>query len=40
MIIAAHINAMRMVMDENIRGEGGEVGRGIVDGLYKLTTKS
>ncbi len=39
-IIAAHINAMRMVMDQDIRGDGGEVGRDIVDGLYKLTTKS
>ena len=39
-IIAAHVSAMRVVMVEDIRGDGGEVGRAIVDSLYKLTTKS
>ena len=39
-IIAAHVQAMRVVMVEDIRGDGGDVGRAIVDGLYKLTTKS
>ena len=33
------VNAMRVVMVEDIKGDGGEVGRAIVDGLYKLTTK-
>ena len=37
-IIAAHVNAMRVIMVEDIKGDGGEVGRAIVDGLYKLTT--
>jgi hypothetical protein len=39
-IIAAHVDAMRMVMVDDIKGDGGEVGRAIVDGLYKLTTGS
>ena len=39
-IIAAHVNAMRIVMVEDIKGDGGAVGQAIVDGLYKLTTKS
>ncbi len=39
-IIAAHVQAMRVVMADDIRGDGDEVGRAIVDGLYKLTTKS
>ncbi len=39
-IIAAHVDAMRVVMVEDIKGDGGEVGRAIVDSLYKLTTKS
>ncbi len=39
-IIAAHVDAMRRVMVDNIKGDGGDVGRAIVDGLYKLTTKS
>ncbi len=39
-IIAAHVNAMRVVMVENIKGDGGEVGRAIVNGLHKLTTGS
>ncbi len=38
-IIAAHVNAMRVVMAEDIRGDGGTVGQAIVDGLYKLTAK-
>ena len=37
-IIAAHVNAMRVVMVEDIKGDGGEIGRAIVAGLYKLTT--
>ena len=39
-IIAAHVDAMRVVMVDDIKGDGGEVGRAIVDGLYKLTTGS
>ena len=39
-IIAAHVNAMRVVMVKDIRGDGGEIGQAIVDGLYKLTTES
>ena len=39
-IIAAHVDAMRVVMVEDIRGDGGDVGRAIVDGLYKLTAGS
>ncbi len=39
-IIAAHVNAMRVVMVEDIKGDGGSVGRAIVDGLHKLTAKS
>lgn len=39
-IIAAHVNAMRVVMVDDIKGDGGEVGRAIVQGLYKLTAKS
>ncbi len=39
-IIAAHVQAMRVVMADDIRGDGDEVGRAIVDGLYKLTTRS
>ncbi len=39
-IIAAHVDAMRVVMVEDIKGDGGDVGRAIVDSLYKLTTKS
>lgn len=39
-IIAAHVNAMRVVMVENIKGDGGETGRAIVNGLHKLTTGS
>ncbi len=39
-IIAAHVQAMRVVMVEDIRGDGDDVGRAIVDGLYKLTAKS
>ena len=36
-IIAAHVDAMRRVLVDDIKGDGGEVGRAIVDGLYKLT---
>ncbi len=36
-IIAAHVDAMRRVMVDNIKGDGGDVGRAIIDGLYKLT---
>ncbi len=39
-IIAAHVSAMRVVMVEDIKGDGGAVGQAIVDGLHKLTTKS
>ena len=39
-IIEAHVNAMRVIMIEDTKGDGCEVGRAIVDGLYKLTTKS
>ena len=39
-IIAAHVDAMRVVMVDDIKGDGGEVGRAIVDGLYKLTAGS
>ena len=39
-IIAAHVNAMRVVMVQDIKGDGGEIGRAIVDSLYKLTAKS
>ncbi len=39
-IIAAHIDAMRVVMIEDIKGDGGDVGRAIIDGLYKLTSSS
>ena len=39
-IIAAHVDAMRRVMVDNIKGDGGDVGRAIVDGLYKLTAGS
>jgi len=38
--IAAHVDAMRVVMVDDIKGDGGDVGRAIVDGLYKLTTGS
>ncbi len=37
-IIAAHLDAMRRVMANNIKGDGGNVGRAIVDGLHKLTS--
>ncbi len=39
-IIAAHVDAMRKVIVRNIKGDGGDVGRAIVDGLYKLTAGS
>ena len=39
-IIAAHVDAMRRVMVVDIKGDGGDVGRAIVDGLYKLTAGS
>ncbi len=39
-IIAAHVSAMRVVMVQDIKGDGGKVGRAIVDGLYKLTSES
>ena len=39
-IIAAHVSAMRVVMVQDIKGDGGNVGRAIVDGLYKLTAGS
>ena len=37
-IIAAHIDALRTVLTQNIRGDGGEVGQQIVAGLLKLTS--
>ncbi len=39
-IIAAHVSAMRVVMVQDIKGDGGDVGQAIVDGLYKLTNGS
>ena len=39
-IIAAHVSAMRVVLVQGIKGDGGNVGRAIVDGLYKLTSGS
>ena len=39
-IIAAHVDAMRRVLVDDIKGDGGEVGRAIVDGLYMLTAGS
>lgn len=39
-IIAAHVAAMRVVMVQDIKGDGGKVGQAIVDGLYKLTAGS
>ncbi len=39
-IIAAHVGAMRVVMVQDIKGDGGKVGQAIVDGLYKLTAGS
>ncbi len=39
-IIAAHVSAMRVVMLQDIKGDGGNVGRAIVDGIYKLTPGS
>ena len=38
-IIAAHVDAMRAVLLQGIRGEGGKVGRQIVAGLQQLTEK-
>ena len=38
-IIDAHVNAIRVVLAKDIRGEGGELGRAIVDSLYKLTAR-
>ena len=38
-IIDEHVNAIRVVLAEDIRGEGGDVGRAIVDSLYKLTAR-
>ena len=38
-IIAAHVNAIGVVLAEDIRGDGGDVGRAIVDGVYKLTAR-
>ena len=39
-IIAAHVNAMRVVMVEDIKGDGGEVGRAIVDGFVNRASGS
>lgn len=39
-IIAAHIEAMRVVLTQDIRGDGGEIGKGIAAGLLKLTSQS
>ncbi len=36
-IIAAHVDAMRVVMVQDIKGDGGDVGQAIVAGLNKLT---
>ena len=38
-IIAAHVDALRVVLVQNIRGDGGKVGRQIVSGLLQLTQK-
>lgn len=39
-IILAHIGAMKTVLDQGIRGDGGDVGRAIVAGLTKLVEKA
>jgi chemotaxis protein histidine kinase CheA len=39
-IIAAHVDAMRRVMVDDIKGDGGDIGRAIVAGLHKLTGAS
>ena len=39
-IIAAHVDAMRAVMAQDIRGDGGILGRQIVQGLKKLTLEA
>ncbi len=36
-IIAAHVDAMKVVLTNNIRGDGGEIGIAIVAGLRELT---
>ncbi len=39
-IICAHIDAIQAVIREDIKGDGGKVGVGIVDGLSELVLKS
>jgi hypothetical protein len=38
-IIAAHVDGLRVVLVQKIRGDGGKVGRQIVAGLLQLTQK-
>ena len=38
-IMLAHISAMKTVLARDIRGDGGEVGRAIVAGLYTLVDR-
>lgn len=39
-VIASHISAMRAVLAEEVRDDGGETGRALIDGLHRLVKKA
>lgn len=39
-VLAAHINALKSICSHNIRGDGGSVGKELLDSLRKIATKS